>query len=65
LTFPLFFGLPHPQPFPFCLLVVVRACRLSESVDRILFIKPKGPGIRSDKASRKHLVGQLGEVPLF
>jgi hypothetical protein len=65
LTLPFFFRLPNFQSFPFILLVVIGTGRLNESVDRILFIEAEGPGIRSDKASRKNLIGQLGEVPIF
>src|SRR4029077_16233207 len=65
LALPLFFRLPDFQTFPLDLLVVIGACRLSESVDRIVFIEPEGSGIGPDKASRKHLIGQLGEVPIF
>ncbi len=65
LTFSFFFRLPDFQTFPLALLVVIGAGRLSESMDRIVFIEPERPGIGPDKASRKHLIGQLGEVPIF
>src|SRR5207253_10249230 len=65
LSLALFFRLPDFQSLPLALLIVIGACRLSESVDRIVVIESEGPGIGPDKASCKHVIGQLGEVPIF
>jgi hypothetical protein len=54
---PIFFCLPDFQAFPLALLVIIGARRLSESLNRIVFIEPQGPGIGPDKASREHLIG--------
>jgi hypothetical protein len=34
-------------------------------VNRVLLVQPQRTGIGSDESSRKHLIGQLGEVALF
>jgi hypothetical protein len=56
-AFPIFFCLPGFQTFPLALLVIIGARRLSESLNRVVFVEPQGPGIGPDKASREHLIG--------
>lgn len=65
LALPLLFCLFDFQPFPLTLFVVIGAGRLSESVDRIVFIESERSGIGPDKTPRKHLIRKLGEVPIL